>query len=69
MLHLCLCKDSSLGAVGRAYSLIVACGPLIAVASLSSEHGPSGVWALVAVAHGLSSSTSQALAHRLNSCA
>jgi hypothetical protein len=64
-IHLFYC---SLAAVSRGYSLVVVCGLLIAMASLFSEHGLSGVWALVAAAHGLSSRTSQALEHRLNSC-
>ena len=35
------------------YSLAVVCGLLIAVVSLSAEHGLQDAWASVAVAHGL----------------
>ena len=58
-IHLFYC---SLAAVSRGYSLVVVCGLLIAMASLFSEHGLSGVWALVAAAHGLSSRTSHGTA-------
>ena len=41
---------------------------LIEVASLSATDGLHGMWALVVVAHRLSSCGSWALEHRYNSC-
>ena len=59
VLDLCCCVGSS---------LIAVCRLLIAAASLFAEHRLQGTWASVVVAHVLSSSSSQALQHRLNSC-
>ena len=44
------------------------CRLLVAIASLVAEHGIHGARATVVVVHGLSSSGSQALEHKLNSC-
>ena len=51
------------------YSLAAARGFLIAVASLAVAHGLGGTHASAVVANGLRDSISQALEHRLNSCA
>ena len=50
------------------FSLVVARGLLIAVASLVVEHGFWSVGASVVAAHGLKGCGSWALGHRLNSC-
>ena len=68
VLGLCCCVGSSLVVVSRAYSLVVVLGLLIVVASLVAEHGLWGSWALVVVVHRLSSCSSCAQEHRLNSC-
>ena len=49
------------------YSLVVVCGPLIAVASLAAEHGLPGMQISEAAVHGPSSCSSRALEHRLSS--
>ena len=49
------------------YSLVGVYRLLIAVTSVA-EHRLSGVWALVVVACGLSSGSSQTLEHGLKSC-
>ena len=56
-------------AASRGYSLVAMHGLLIAVASLVPERGLSGAHASVVGAGGLSSCGSQALEHRLSSCA
>ena len=61
------CTGFSLVAASGGYPVVVMYG-LIAVASLVAEHRLQGMWASVAVAGGLSSCSSQALEHRLNSC-
>ena len=66
-LNLHCCMDFSLVAASGGYPVVVMHG-LIAVASLVAEHRLQGMWASVAVAGGLSSCSSQALEHRLNSC-
>ena len=58
----------SLIAANGGYSPVAACGLLIAVASLVSEHGLLGTWAPVAAMPKLSSRSSQALEHRFSSC-
>ena len=50
------------------YSLVAVCRPLIAVASLVVEHGLSGTWGSVDVAHELNSCRFWDLEHKLNSC-
>ena len=62
------CVGFSLPEATGGYSLVVVHGLLITLVSLVAEHGLSGVWALVAVAHGLTSCGSWALEYRLNSC-
>ena len=66
-LNLHCCTGFSLVAASGGYPVVVMYG-LIAVASLVAEHRLQGMWASVAVAGGLSSCSSQALEHRLNSC-
>ena len=58
----------SVVAVSGGHSLAVGSGLLIAVASLVGEHSLQGALASEVAAHGLSSCSSQALEHRLNSC-
>jgi len=58
------CTGFSLVAESRGYSLVLH-GLLTVVASLAAE---LGLWASVTVARGLSSCSSQALEHRLDSC-
>ena len=52
----------------RGYSLVVVLGFLIAAAALVAEPGLQDVKVSVVVTRGLSSCSSQALEHRLNSC-
>ena len=49
-------------------SVVVVPGLLLVAASLVGEHSLQGVWASVAAARGLSSYSSRALKHTLNSC-
>ena len=49
-------------------SLVVVQGLLAGVASLVLDYGLCGAWASIVAACGLSSCSSQALEHRLNSC-
>ena len=51
------------------YSLVVVCRLLTAVASPVKEQGLWGLWASAVAAHELSSCSSWALGHKLNSCA
>ena len=64
----CCFKGFSLLLQMGGYSPVAMHQLLIAVASLVQEHWIQSVWASVAEAHGLSSCSSQALEHRLNSC-
>ena len=50
------------------YSLVAVCGFLFVVASLVAEHGLWGLWGSVVGVHSLSTCSSLALEHRLNSC-
>ena len=68
VLGLCCCVGFSLGTEKGGYSPVAVQGLLIAVASLVAEHGLWGSWALVVVVHRLSSCSSCAQEHRLNSC-
>ena len=68
VLGLPCCTGFSLVSESRGYSRVAVIGLHIAVASLVVERRLSGVWASVAVAHGLSSCSPRALELRLNSC-
>ena len=70
VLHLYCCVGFVLIVGSKGYSLVMVHRLLSVVTSLVVEHGPSGVWASVVVAHRLSSysSRAQALEHRLSSC-
>ena len=67
MLGLLCCEDFPLVAASGGYSLVAVGRLLTEVASLV-EHRLWGLQATVIAAHGLSSCSSQALEHRLNSC-
>ena len=69
VLGLCGCTGFSLVVADGTSSLVEVHGLLIAVASLVPERGLSGAQASVVGAGGLSSCGSQALEHRLSSCA
>ena len=62
------CLGFSLVAARGRYSLVAAHRLLTAVTSLVRELGLLGVWASVVEAHRLSSCSSWALEHGLNSC-
>ena len=71
LLGLCCCEGFSLVAVswgGRGYSLTVVLGLLIAIALLVAEHSRWAARVSVVAGHGMSSCSSPALEHRLNSC-
>ena len=67
MLGLRLCVGFSLVVASRGYSLAVL-GLLVAVASPVVEHKLKSAWASAIAARGLSSCSSWAPEHRLNSC-
>ena len=68
MLRLHCCSGVSLVAESGGYSLVVACGPLIVVASSVADHGLQGAWASVVVAFRLQSTSSVFVAHGLSYC-
>ena len=66
MLGLHCCSGSSLVVVSGANSLVLVRGLLIVVASLVAEHRLQGMPASVVVIHGLQSTGSIAVVHRLS---
>ena len=63
---LLLCRLFLVVSVG--YSLVAACGLLVAVASLVAQPGLWGMWVSEVVARGLNRCSSWALEQRLSSC-
>ena len=68
MLGLCCCTDIALVAARRGYSLVKGLRLFVEAVSLFAEHGFLGPGASIVAASGVSSCSSQALDHRLNSC-
>ena len=68
LLHLSCCASFSLVVGSMGYSLDMVCRLLIAVTAFVSDPGLQVVWALLVLAHELSSCSSWGLEHRLNSC-
>ena len=58
----------SLVKASEGFPIVAVSTLLTGVASFVAKHGLEGTWTLVAAACGLSSCSSQALDHRLNSC-
>ena len=73
-LYILYCTGSSLllglfsSVASRGSTLVVVCGPLIALAFLAVEHTLQGTLTSLVVACGLSRCSSRALELRLNSC-
>ena len=68
VLGLHCCSGLSLAAASGGYTLVAVRGLLIASASLAVEHTLQGTLSSLVVACGLSSCSSRAPEHRLNSC-
>ena len=68
LLALCCRMGFSVVAVSRGYSLVAMCRLLIVLAFLVAKHRVQVTWASGVIARGLSSCSSRAVDHKLNSC-